>query len=246
MAARPSQLRTPSHKNAAVSDPRLGPTSTKVGGQVLLSTCPATYRQVPATHPDPDLHCVPHVPQLLPSVCRSEQVPAQSTVPAGHAQEPLLQTRFEPQTSEQRPQCALSLERSTHWAPHWVNPEAAHRTAHTPSLQIGSAPPQRVPQAPQLSSFDDRFTQFPRPAFLPAHWVVPGGQAQVPPMQGAPPGQATPQAPQLRRSVSRSTQASPHRVSPAAVLHIPVHTPALQSVPGAQRWPHAPQLAVAL
>ena len=62
-------------------------------------------------------------------------------------------------------------------------------------------------------------------------------------MQGAPPGQGVPHDPQLRLFVSRSTQAPPHSVSPAAVLHVPVQLPAAHSVFGGHRARHAPQLA---
>jgi hypothetical protein len=189
---------------------------------------------------------VPHVPQFVPSVWRSAQVPAQLTVPAGQAQSPFWQIKFEPQISKQRPQLALLLCRSTHAAPHIVNPEAAHRIAQVPSLQMGEAPPQAFPHDPQLASLDERFTQLPTPPRARAHWVYPGEHSQVPLMQGAPPGHTAPQEPQLRLFVSTSTQAFPHSVSPAAVLHVPVHAPPLQSVPAAQRWPQVPQLAVAL
>jgi hypothetical protein len=52
-----------------------------------------------------------------------------------------------------------------------------------------------------------------------------------------------PHDPQLRLFVSRSTQAPPHAVSPAAVLHVPVHAPAAHNVFAGQRTRHAPQLA---
>lgn len=114
---------------------------------------------------------MPHVPQLAPSVDRSEHVPVQSTVPAGHVHSPFAQTRLPPQTSEQRPQWSLLDERSTHVAPHWVKPDAAHRTAHVPSLQMGVAPVQAFPHAPQSTRLDERFSQSPMPARPPAHCV---------------------------------------------------------------------------
>jgi hypothetical protein len=64
--------------------------------------------------------------------------------------------------------------RSTHDAPHWVNPEAAQRTAHVPSLQMGASAAHRFPQAPQFALLDARFSQFPAPERPPAHWTYPG------------------------------------------------------------------------
>jgi hypothetical protein len=118
---------------------------------------------------------VPHVPQLALSVRRSEQVPAQSTVPDGQVHVPLRQIRLPPQMSEQRPQLALFDERSTQALPHWVKPDAAHRIAQVPSLQIGVLPVQRFPHAPQFALLDDRSWQLPAPPRGPAHWVYPGG-----------------------------------------------------------------------
>ncbi len=62
---------------------------------------------LPATHPCPATHCVPQVPQLAPSVERSEHVPAQLTVPGGQVHAPLVQTRLLPQIWEQSPQLFL-------------------------------------------------------------------------------------------------------------------------------------------
>jgi hypothetical protein len=108
---------------------------------------------------------------LAPSVERSEQVPAQFTVPAGHVHAPFVQTRLLPQIWEQSPQFCLLFSRFTHVIPHWVKPDAEHRTAQVPSLQIGSAPVQAFPHDPQSRLFELRSTQLPAPPFLPAHWV---------------------------------------------------------------------------
>lgn len=61
-------------------------------------------------------------------------------------------------------------------------------------------------------------------------------------MHGAPPGHVVPQVPQLRLFVSRLTHTPLQSVSPAAVLQVPVQTPAVQSVPPGQRSPQPPQL----
>jgi len=118
---------------------------------------------------------VPHVPQLAPSVCRSEHVPAQLVVPVGQPHAPAEQTRLLPQICEQRPQLSLLFWRSTHDAfgpvPHSVNPDAVHRTAQVPSLQTGSVPVQRVPQAPQFRASLDVSMQVPSPPKRPAHCV---------------------------------------------------------------------------
>jgi hypothetical protein len=76
-----------------------------------------------------------------------------------------------PQTSEQRPQFSLLFWRFTHVVPQRTNPEAWQLAAHVPSLQIGVAPVQRLPQAPQSRLFDERSTQVPTPPFRPAHCV---------------------------------------------------------------------------
>ncbi len=205
-----------------------------------------TYWQVPLTHPWPAAHSVPHMPQLFASVRRFEHVPAQFVVPVGQPHSPLLQTRLLPHTTEQCPQSLLLLSRSTHIAvgpvPHSTNPEAAHEAPHTPSLQMGVLPPHRLPQLPQSARLELRFSQSPRPARPPAHCVSPAGHAHVPFVHAPPPGHAVPQAPQLRLLFWRFTQAFPHCVSPPAVLHVPVQTPAVQSVPAWQRFRHAPQL----
>ncbi len=115
-----------------------------------------------------------------------------------------------------------------------------------PALQIGVEPAHRLPQAPQSIRLESRFSQSPRPMRPPAHCVSPAGQPHVPSLHAAPPGHAVPHAPQFRLSVSRFTHAFPQSVSPAAVLQVPVQTPAEQSVPGAQRLRHAPQLSGSL
>ncbi len=131
------------------------------------------YWHFPVTHPCPAEQVVPHVPQLLASVWRSEQVPAQFVVPVGHSHVPLTQTRFPPHTSPQSPQLFLLFSKSTHagGVPHEVKPDAEQRTAHVPSLHTGSAPVQAFPQEPQFRSFEERSTQLPAPPFLPAHCV---------------------------------------------------------------------------
>jgi hypothetical protein len=129
---------------------------------------------VPPTHPWPEIHCVPHVWQLALSVKRSAQVPAQFTVPAGQVHIASSQMRLPPQVSEQRPQWSLFDARSTHDAPHWVNPDAAQRTAHVPSLQIGASAVHPLPHAPQFALLEARFSQSPAPERPPAHWTYPG------------------------------------------------------------------------
>jgi hypothetical protein len=62
-------------------------------------------------------------------------------------------------------------ERSTHDPPHWVKPDAEHRTAHVPSLQMGVLPAHWLPHAPQFALLDARFWQSPMPARPPAHCV---------------------------------------------------------------------------
>jgi hypothetical protein len=204
------------------------------------------YWHVPLTQPCPAAHSVPQIPQLFPSVRRFEHVPAQFVVPVGQPHTPPLQTRLLPHTSEQSPQSFLLLWRSTQIAvgpaPHSTNPDAAHEAPHTPSLQIGVVPPHRLPQLPQSARLELRFSQSPRPARPPEHCVSPAGHAHVPLVHAPPPGHAVPQAPQLRLLFWRFTHAFPHCVSPPAVLHVPVHTPAVQSVPAWHRFRQPPQL----
>jgi hypothetical protein len=102
-------------------------------------------------------------------------MPAQLTVPDGHAQLPFWQIRFAPHVAKQSPQLVLLFWRSTHWPPHCVKPEAAQRMAHVPSLQTGALPPHRFPHIPQFVLLDARSTQLPGPARRPAHCVYPGG-----------------------------------------------------------------------
>jgi hypothetical protein len=90
-------------------------------------------------------------------------VPAQSTVPAGHAHCPFLQRRLPLQISEQRPQWVVSACKFAHVPPHCAKPGAAQRTAHVPSLQKGALGGHRLPQAPQFPLLDVRSTQKPRP-----------------------------------------------------------------------------------
>jgi hypothetical protein len=111
------------------------------------------------------------VPQLAASVVKSEHVPAQLTVCAGQVHTLFSQTRLLPQISEHMPQLALFDVVSTHAFPHAVKPGAEHRTAHTPSSQMGAAPPQRFPHAPQFALLETRLTQLPAPPPGPAHWV---------------------------------------------------------------------------
>jgi hypothetical protein len=160
------------------------------------------------------VHVVPHSPQFVLSVCRSEHVPAQLTVPVGHEHTPAMHARLLPQMSEQSPQFCLSVCRSTQVAaapvPHCEKPDAVHRMAHVPSLHTGFAPVQAVPHAPQSTRLDCRFWQLPAPIRPPAHCVSPVGQAHVPFVHAPPPAHTVPHAPQSRLSVSRLTQALPH------------------------------------
>jgi hypothetical protein len=62
---------------------------------------------------------VPQLPQLFPSVCVFEQVPAQLLVALlGHVQFPAEQMRLLPQLTEHEPQFDLLLLRSTQLVPH--------------------------------------------------------------------------------------------------------------------------------
>jgi hypothetical protein len=106
-----------------------------------------TYWHDPLTHPRPEGHSVPQVPQLLLSLVRSEHVPAQFDVPFGQVHWLFSQTRLPPQASKQSPQLALFEVRSTQAPPHCERPLAAHLTAHVPALQMGAVAGQALPQA---------------------------------------------------------------------------------------------------
>jgi hypothetical protein len=77
--------------------------------------------QLPVQHVWLPEHTVPQVPQLFPSVCVSEHVPAQLVVAlVGQEQLPPEQTRLLPQLTEHEPQFDLLLLRSTQLFPHIV------------------------------------------------------------------------------------------------------------------------------
>jgi hypothetical protein len=179
------------------------------------------------TQPRPDGHCVPHVPQLLLSLVRSEHVPAQLDVPLGQVHWLFWQTRLPPHASKQSPQLALFEVRSTQVPPHCDRPLAAQRTAHVPALQMGAVGGQTFPHAPQFALFDEVSTQVFNPLRPMGHSEYPGEQAHVPSMHGPPAGHTVPHAPQLRLLLSVFTHAIPHRVWPAAVLQPGTQEPAV-------------------
>ena len=72
------------------------------------------YPQAPAVHSSPAAHAVPHAPQLLPSVCKSEHVPEQSVVFDGQMHAPPSQTAASGQVTPHSPQLSRSVCRSTH------------------------------------------------------------------------------------------------------------------------------------
>lgn len=87
--------------------------------QLLASVC--VSEQPPEQHVWLLEQTVPQLPQLLPSVCVFEQVPAQFVCAlVGHAQLPPEQMRLLPQLTEHEPQFDLLLLRSTQLLPHIV------------------------------------------------------------------------------------------------------------------------------
>ena len=201
-----------------------------------------TYWHDPLTHPRPEGHSVPQVPQLLLSLVRSEHVPAQFDVPFGQVHWLFSQTRLPPHASKQSPQLALFEVRSTQAPPHCERPLAAHLTAHVPALQMGAVSGQAMPHPPQFALFDVVSTQVITPRRPVGHPTYPGEQAQVPSMHGPPAGQTVPQAPQLRLLFRTLTQTLPHIVWPAPVLQPATQAPAVHIWPAGHAIPHPPQL----
>lgn len=66
----------------------------------------------------------------------------------------------------------------------------------------------------------------------------------MPPTQAVPEGQTVPQPPQFMLSDEASMHRLVQRISPVGQLVL--HAPLRQAVPGPQRWPQAPQLALSL
>jgi hypothetical protein len=205
---------------------------------------------------------VPQVPQLLPSVCVFEQVPAQLVgVALEQAQFPFEQTRLLPQVTEHMPQLLLSVLRSAQLLPQAVYPEAqlAELVTHVPAPLHLSPMPHLVPQPPQFWLLSFKLTQLPcPPKDRPPHCVRPDGQAHVPLLQATPPEQTVPHEPQLRLSVERSTHdvalppkkpKNAHAVNP--LLHTmpasPVaHVPPEQTELPLHRVPQEPQLVLSV
>ena len=119
-------------------------------------------------------------------------MPAQSVVPAWHAQSPFAQTRLPRQICEQNPQLFLSVCRSTQALPQRASPEP-QLVAHVPALQT-SPNMQRLPQLPQLRGSDCRITHTPPRG--PLQTTSPGAHKHVPFMHVAPAAHALPQLPQ--------------------------------------------------
>jgi hypothetical protein len=66
--------------------------------------CGEHYWHLPPTHTWAGSHCVPQVPQLLPSVSGFEQTPAQLVVPVGQLQLPFTQIELPAQIVRHWPQ----------------------------------------------------------------------------------------------------------------------------------------------
>jgi hypothetical protein len=77
---------------------------------------------LPVTQVCPGLQVMPQAPQFAFAVFRSAHTPAQSVVPAGHAQLLFTHTRLPAQFWAQNPQLCLSLVRSTQAFPHRASP----------------------------------------------------------------------------------------------------------------------------
>jgi hypothetical protein len=103
-------------------------------------------------------HVVPQTPQLVLSVSRFAQVPAQFVNGASHAHTPSTQSRLPPQAAPQKLQLSLLFARSAHTAPrpapHWV--AGVHEITHAPFEHKGVMAGHALPQAPQLALFDVR------------------------------------------------------------------------------------------
>jgi hypothetical protein len=98
---------------------------------------------------------------LASSFDTSAHTPEQSVVPDGQTHCESTQTSRAAHSWAQRPQWFLSVVRSAQVVPHVVNPGAAHRTAHTPSLQSGADPLQPLPHDPQSVALVERSTHRP-------------------------------------------------------------------------------------
>lgn len=148
---------------------------------------------------------VPHVPQLLVSVCRLVQVLLHSFgLLDGHWQLPPRHCLPPVQVFPQAPQWVLLACKSTHWLLQLVC-EGGHAVWHiwaTQMVPFGQA----FPQEPQLPWLVLRLTQ------IPPHAKVKGGHSQVPKLQRFPPVQILPHVPQFCGSFCRSTQAPLHSV----------------------------------
>jgi hypothetical protein len=204
---------------------------------------------------------VPQLPQLFPSVCVFEQVPAQFVgVALEHTQLPLEHTRLLPQETEHIPQLLLSVLRLAQALPHDVYPDAQllEVLTHLPAPLHFSPLAQIVPQPPQLVLLSVKLTQLPWPMKEnPPHCVRPDGQAHVPLLHATPPAQTVPHEPQLRLSVDVSTHEvllppkpmNVHAVSP--LLHTmpaspDAHLPLEHTALPLHRVPQEPQLLLSV
>ncbi len=111
--------------------------------------------QLPPKHACPG-QTTPQVPQLLGSVSRFVQAPAQTVLPEAHTQEPLEQLAPDAHAFPQEPQLDASLVKLTQPIPlQKVFPLVQVQTplVHAPCV------PQKLPQEPQLLPSVLRMTQ---------------------------------------------------------------------------------------
>jgi hypothetical protein len=92
------------------------------GGSVVVEhSSPAPVvpqRHLPPTHDVPGPHTVPHAPQFIGSVARSEHVVAHAVRPPGQLHAPLVQAAVGGHFLVHWPQCNGSLARSKHPSSH--------------------------------------------------------------------------------------------------------------------------------
>jgi hypothetical protein len=103
---------------------------------------PHTSVQTPLTHDCPAAHFMPHMPQLLTSVCVLTHEPAQLVCPVVHVvvQAPAEQTCPAAHFMPHMPQLAASVWRLAHVPSQSVRPMATHIDTHEPSAHARPVP----------------------------------------------------------------------------------------------------------
>ncbi len=227
----------------------------------MQSIVDAEHAQTPAAQTWPPVHTRPHAPQLVLSLMRFTQVPAQSVCPVGHTQTPIAHDCPPEHARPHVPHDVLVAVRLVSQPLAGLLSQLPKPALHAPIAQVPEAQVADAlanthgrPHAPQWLASLAKFTsqplagllsQLPKPALHAIETHAPPAHVGIPLVRL----QTRPHMPQLRASVAvvdsqplvvmPSQSASPVAQS-VPTMHVPEAQKAVRPVGAAQRLAQRP------